>query len=218
MRKITKIFVAITLSIGLFLGTEQEEARATGWPTIDISNLLQNILDYIQSGQVAGLFDEISDMGIKLEEWNEKGKQFKKVLEIAKVVREGIRFGWQINECTMRFVDTQNRLNRYIMWLNENGATAQGVAAAISCKDEFQRFYNSIVEESDQKNKFIESIKGGNAFEIIQAAESLLEKFEQDYYACEYYVEQKIREVYSRERYRSMAMQNGVFFRNRAYY
>ena len=218
MRKITKIFVAIALSIGLFLGTEQEEARATGWPTIDISNLLQNILDYIQSGQVAGLFDEISDMEIKLAEWKEKGEQFKRVIEITKIVREGIRFGWQINQSAMRFADTRLRLERYIKWLNDNGATAEGIAAAISCRTEYLRFYESIVEESKEKNKFLESMKSGNALEILQSAEDLLAKFEQDFYACEYYIEQQIRGVYQRERYRSMAMQNGVFFRNRAYY
>lgn len=214
MKKIYKIFLALGLSCTLFLATEQEEARATGWPTIDVSNLLQNILGYIQDATDDGLFDNISDIGIKLKMWDERIEAFKNLATTINAISRGARYATQIIDLMQRAAVRTQRMAETVQWLNSRGATAGVTLAAINCVNDFESLIKWFVEDQKTKSDFMNAIKEGTALDILQAADAMMKDFERNYFTMESHFENKMRSYYFRQRRIEIAIQNGAAFRN----
>ena len=218
MKRITKFFVTLGLCIGLFLGAEQQETKATGFPTIDVSNLLQNILSWIQDSIDNGLFSDISDIDMKITKWKEAGEQFQKVMQIIDVMNKGIRFGSLIVDVSSRFYNDIGEFERYSQWFQIKGAPTSYVRCMEGIIGDFQVFFTGLIEDTNEKNNFVNSMKDGDAIEILQAMNDFLENFSRQYYVFETHFRNEVRILHSRYIKMQMYRNNLGFMYGRYYY
>lgn len=90
MNRIWKYIVAAALSAGLALGSAPK-AKANV-PTIDISNLVQNIMDFMESQMREGSFFDLAGGGVtKLEELQERYRSFQEKMIQFQTIADNFR-------------------------------------------------------------------------------------------------------------------------------
>ena len=218
MKKIHKIFVTLGLCIGLFFGAEQRECEATGYPTIDISNLLQNILAYLQDADMSGLFSEISDLDMKLEKYHEWKDQFSKFLQTYQMIQKGAKYGPEIVKITVYFEHELEFFLKSVQWFSANGASPAIAQAALYSYNDFKDFYKAMLEDSETKTAFIESFKSGDAIQILEATDNMLKEYQREFYETDVHFRSQISRLYNRHKRMQYALENGRFLRQRVFY
>ena len=160
MKRITKIFVILGLSCTLmttpafFAKETGREVYATGFPTIDISNLLMKICDMLMQGE--GVAMDIAEITHKVQE-------FKKVIEWIRVAAnatqsciELINLGNYVNQ-EWEFI---KELKEYYMSIECDAAIIYATAGLASeCWDIAS---DMITDFTKKKTDFVNLISGGN--------------------------------------------------------
>ncbi len=218
MKKLHKILVTIGLSIALFFGAEQRECEATGFPTIDISNLLQNILAYIQDADLSGIFSEISDLDMKLEKYNEWKENFEKFLTTYKLIQKGAKYGLEIVKITVYFEHELDFMLRSVNYFASNGAAPSVAQAALYNYNDFRNFYKAMLEDSETKMNFIESFKSGDALMILEAADNMLKEYQKEFYEVDVHFRSDMNRLYMKHKRMQYALENGRFLSQRVFY
>ena len=218
MKRIHKILVTIGLCFGLFFGAEQQECEATGYPTIDISNLLQNILAYIQDADISGIFSEISDLDMKLEKYNEWKENFEKFLTTYKLIQKGAKYGLEIVKITVYFEHELEFMLRSVNYFASNGAAPSVAQAALYNYNDFRNFYKAMLEDSETKMNFIESFKSGDALMILEAADNMLKEYQKEFYEVDVHFRSDMNRLYMKHKRMQYALENGRFLSQRVFY
>lgn len=210
--------VSLGLCVAFFIGSEQRECEAAGMPTIDVSNLLQNILAYIQDADLSGLFSEISDLDMKLEKYQEWKKQFDSFLQTYKMIQKGAKYGLEIVRITVFFEQELEFMYRSVQYFASNGATPAIAQAAFNCYGDFKEFYKAMVEDSETKTTFVESFHSGDALQILEATDNMLKEYKKEFYETDVHFRSEISKIYYRHKRMQYALENGRFLNQRVFY
>lgn len=223
MKKIHKIFITLALSVGLLCGAEQKECEATGIPTVDITNLLQNVLGFIQDADLAGMFDQISDYDMKFKAWFEKAEQLRKFLEFWKVAQQGAKYGREIARLADFYLDEVDFMSRATQYFISQGATPEITMSALTCINDFKALWKILSEDTTEKSKLIDSFKkdsSGNidTIAILEATEKMLESFKKDFYELDVHYRSEMSRLYYKHRQIQYALEDGRFLSQKFYY
>lgn len=217
MRKIHKFFVTLGLSATLFFAFEQEEAKAN-FPTIDISNLLQNILGFIQDAESTGLFSRFSSIAMQTEEYTEKIEKFKKFLSTMNTIRQGIKYTRDIVRITTSAVNQLMYQKNCIDWFNSQGAMPSVMDAALKCQGDFQSFFEGLTEDSQTKTDFINSLSSGDGLQILSTMDAMLKTYEKEFYQAAWHFNGEMSQAYMRHCRLKMAVSDMAFLNKAIYY
>lgn len=218
MRKLYKALISVALCVALFVGSGRTPARAQGFPTIDLSNLLQNIIQYLQDADVAGIFSDFSDLEMKTEQFMKWKEQFELFMNTYQKFSAGLRYAKGITSTLYQFEREMTYLYSCYNWLSSNGAKPEIVMASATCISDFKEFFLMLQEDSKTKTEFFKSLKSGDAVQILKATDEMLRQYEREFYVASSHYRSQMSKLY----YRHVRMQNDVanmkFYANRLFY
>lgn len=217
MKKAHKILVMFGLSVALFLGTAQKEAKAN-FPTIDISNLLQNILSFIQDADLAGAFETITSYNMQFQEWTEKMENFNKFLETWKLIQQGARYGTEILRLVTYYENECKFMWNSVGYFMSDGAAPSITQAALNSLSDFQELYKDMTEESENKTAFVEGLKNSDPLATLEAMEKVLKDYKQEFYETTSHFRCEMSKLYSQHKKMKYALQDNRWMYQRLYY
>ena len=224
MRRIYKIFVAIGLSVTLLVATPQKTCEAQGMPTMDIGNLLQNILGFLQDTDISGLLRDVDDWTMKYNEYKEKIDKFKDFLSMMKLVSDGARYALEITQTTVFFAEQSEYMVKAAHWFAANGAPWSIASSASQCSKDFNAFYKALTEESELKTKFLDSFKTGtgsggtSTLDILKAMDEYMNSFKDEFYTMVMHYRMEMGRQYTKYQQYKYALSNGRFMSQRLFY
>ena len=212
--------ICIALCIGLFVGAGRTPARAQGpgLPTMDLSNLLQNIMQYLQDADVSGLFSDFSDLQMKTEQFMKWREQFELFMNTYNKFAAGLRYARGITSALYQFEREMTYLYSCYNWLSSNGATPEIVMASVSCISDFKEFFEMLQEDTQTKTKFFENLKSGDAVEILKALDEMLRQYELEFYLASSHYRMQMSNLYHRHMRMQTDLANMKFYANRLFY
>ena len=217
MNKLHKILACFGISVCLFLGFEQEEAKAN-IPIIDISNLLENILSYLQDADVAGLFDEISSYSMQLEEWKNKWEDFNKYVQAWELIQKGATFATEIIQLTRYYGNELGFLVRSSEYFLKAGAETSMIRAVGHCRNDFQSFFKSLTEETEAKAAFVEGLKNADALAILENLDKLLKEYKQELSSVSVHYRSEMYRLYGKQKKMEYALANNRWMHEKCYF
>lgn len=228
MRKLTKIILAFGISLTLMLGTEQRTVRAQGIPTLDIQNFISNILSFLQDSSLGGLFEDISDLEMKIQTFREHMQVFNEMREFITLVKNGAAYAKNIYYTTSRMLGGIERSYRYISWFTEAGASPLIIQAVMQSRDDFKSFYESLLEESENRTAFFDLITGKSqnsgktqsvsVIEVLRALDDYSKELDSKFSVIESAFNTRTYKIYIRFKREKYAFENGRIFRQRVFY
>lgn len=224
MRRIYKILVAIGLSVTLLVATPQKTCEAQGMPTMDIANLLQNILGFLQDADLSGMLREVDDWTMKFEQYKEKIDKFKDFLSMMDLVSKGARYALEITQTTVFFLEQSEYMVQAAHWFAANGAPWSIASSASQCSKDFNAFYKALTEESELKTKFLDSFKTGtgsgnsSTLEILKAMDEYMNSFKDEFYTMVMHYRMEMGDQYTKYQQYKYALANGHFMSQRLFY
>ena len=175
MRYAHKILITIGLSFFLFFipvtGQKEMNVNAAGIPTLDISNLLQNILAYLQDADVAGLFDAISDHGINIEQWMKKAEDIQNYIDFMSDVVQGTMYGVEIYNASARIVNESTAFAECAIYFTTSNCPVSIAIAAAKIRNDFDRTSAKIISDAKRDYTFTEKTNG----DVLKKMEKIAE-------------------------------------------
>ena len=218
MRKLYKALISVALCVALFVGSGRTPARAQGFPTIDLSNLLQNIIQYLQDADVAGIFSDFSDLEMKTEQFMKWKEQFDLFMNTYQKFSAGLRYAKSISSALSRCEREMTYLWSCSNWLASNGATPEILLASRICISDFTEFFVMLQEDTQTKTKFFENLKSGDAVEILKALDEMVRQYEQEFSLASTHYRMQMSNLYHRHMRMQTDVANMKFYANRLFY
>jgi hypothetical protein len=173
MKRIHKILITLGFSLVLFFipvtGQKEMSVNATGIPTLDVSNLLQNILGYLQDADVAGLFDSMSDHAINLEKWMQKAEDIQNYIDFMADVAQGTMYGLEIYNASARIVNESSALAECAIYFASSNCPVSIALAAAEIRNDFDRTSARILRDAKRDYSFAEKTNG----DVLKKMESI---------------------------------------------
>ena len=212
MKQVHKLILALCLSCGFFFlpstAGRQYEAKAQGMPTIDVSNLLQNILDFLTN------LDSYDIDAEKLEGWHQKIEQARTIIGY---VQQGANiyntaaYAWNVSNA---IVDELDYMWTARDWFIANGASQWVVVATVNCYDEFKKLAYDLVADFQTTMSTIKNSKTDADVDVLFETQKYLSDMQNkihlvsSHYRGEisklYYDEMRVRQSVSNAAARTM--------------
>lgn len=186
MKRINKILAMLGLCLALFLMpvSGQKESTAAGFPTIDVSNLLQNMLGYLQDSEIAGLFDQMSDHAINLEEWSKKMADIEQYLSYMQMITQGALYSIEIYDAMNMITRDLADLGEAVVYFQSNAECPIFVTlGAQRVFSEFKEASEEIIKDSKQAYTFVKEVQGGSVLEKMNVMADYARNLQQNIYA-----------------------------------
>lgn len=213
MKRIHKIFLMIGLSFALFVGSGQRTSvGAAGWPTIDVSNLLQNILNFLQSADVSGAMEEINSFGIQYEKYKRQADEFMKYLQLMQKIQKASIYVVEIAKIGVYMTNESLYLMECVDWFTRQPTGSVAVTmAANKIYQEFKSYADFASSEFQSKNDFVNSLKGGDTMEILRTMDAMLKDYQSEFYTLSTNCRTDISKLYYKMKRTEMALDNIKF-------
>ncbi len=219
MKPFGKIIVAAALSLTLLtvpsmFGRETgRECYAQGYPTIDIQNLLMNILDMVQ--QEMGIMED-------LDQYAEKFENLKKAIQVAKQITQGVKFGLSVYQMSQDVVQMGNRLYDCWSYFQTKAFTQEAAVAAGLVPVMFAQVAGDIVEIITDKIKEYQDMSGygsngggkamaSSTMQIMQLVEEGVREARAEFIAVSHECERRLSILYRYDNAVRMAAANDSF-------
>lgn len=143
------------MSLCLFLvpTKSQDDARAGGFPTIDIANLLQGITQALQDADISGLFDWMSDHGINLETYLGKIEDVKKYLDFATDIVKKASYAVEIADMTYKMIEEVTFYAQAAQYMSSCGATASTIYGIGQVSYAYRKYFEKTLMEHTKEFK-----------------------------------------------------------------
>jgi len=199
-------------------GTMRKEmgVRAAGIPTIDVSNLLQNLLGYLQDADVAGLFDTMSDHAINMEKWLEKAQDIQNYIDFMSTIVQGTMYGLEIYNAGARIVNESTALAECAIYFANSGCPVSIALAAAQIRNDFDKTSARILSDAKRDFSFVEKTNSGDILTKMEAISKIAKDVQREIYSlsirCRYSMYTLSRKEASiRNALENAAVQRAVF-------
>lgn len=212
MKKIHKILLMAGLCIGLMLVPVkgQKEASAQGMPTIDLSNLVQNILKYLSDIQANGI--SIMGQSFDLTKFQEAISKFESYMDYVQMISKGAQTAMQIVDISKSITHELDLLKDMSVYFVTSGCPYSFYEAAQRCYDDFFEFSNSLITEAGDLYKFYQSVgKGESVLRLMQKVDDSMNKVMADYYNIVDSCNRRMLSIYQQDVYRRQRLADEAF-------
>ena len=220
MKRIHKILLTALLTLGLLLVPVhgKQGAGAAGLPTIDVSNLIQNILDYIQSQDLAGLAETLSGKGVELEEYLSRIEDMRRYIAYAQRAIEIYQCGKDIINTSLQIVEQGDYLYKSMMYFRERNALPSVAGGALCLWKDFNSLSTDFLEEEMAKIREYQKMgMSGNALMQMQAMDDMVRDIRDRVFSIIGHYRMSVSELYSYQKAFERAFANNGFL-NTVYY
>lgn len=219
MKKLYKYLVALGLSVALLLSPTpcQQEVRAQGMPTIDLSNLLQNILSWLSDQDLVGAFTEGVDGSVQVTEWMNKLQKMREVLQYLEYINKGARYATEIINISKLVTQDLELAKNMVQYFAVSGCPYSYKQAAEQCYTDYANLVSDLMNSCQERYTQIISDKAGDKLAVLAAVDSCVDLCVRQYYQVSSKNRNRLRSLYVRERRLSMGTYNHRFTTIRIY-
>ena len=218
MKRIVKLFAVLAVSFGL-MAASASRASAQGMPTIDISNLVQNILGFLDDQMREGSFMDgfIGDV-TKMQEIQERYNNMKEKLQDI----QNIIAIYNLGAATYNEIEAIVKLNKMIIndaqmfsqifdYINQAGFDFETVVLAKNIWKGFTNISTVLTKTAGQEMKDFGRFKQSDPLQLLTMLQELTADLYTTYYAIRNYYSGMMSDLY---RDRSLLASQGanIFF------
>lgn len=200
MKRLTKWLVTLLMTVSLFFASSFKcvEVKAVGFPTIDISNLVQNILGFIEDQMREGSFLEAAMGSVtKIENTSEQFKKMKEqwetflgAIQYLKAANSVFRSIALLDELVNVFLKDCENFESIEHYLSDDADVIDLMNTGINILHSYQQIYRVLIEVGKERIKAYEDMKHESALELIAYTEDTVAEIYQTYFV--------IRRIYAR--------------------
>lgn len=217
MKLFTKIALAAALSLTLLtvpstLSRETgRECAAQGMPTIDIQNLLMNIVDMVE--QIMGIEEDLS-------QYAEKFQNLAKAIQVIQQMSKGVKFGMSVNAIMQDILSEGNHLMDCASYfLTLDGCSVETIAFAQGIPQMYSAATADIVDIIQDKLESYQDMSGyttgkamaADPLEIMRLVEEGMREARSVFYELTSSCELAMKHLYRSENMRRLAAQTEAF-------
>lgn len=203
MKRIHKFFLVLGFSLALMLVpcSIQKDAKAAGLPTIDISNLIENILSKLQDQDIFGMFDGLTDHQMNYEQWFAKIEQWKTYLDYIRIVQAGARTAKEIIDIGQDMVEQTEYAYNVMQYFYERSfaGKASVYLSVCGCAEDFIEAGKYLFNDLQQKYNTFQSQGKYNPLEVIKSIDETVQRFSNLYFTACLKFRSKVANYYSIE-------------------
>ena len=218
MYKVRRILCSGLLAVVLFLSFGEGKGCSQGLPTIDIQRVLQTAMGIIQDAEASGAFSLFGDLEMKIEDFQKWKEQFEHFKMIYDNLMQGSRYGVEILQIINYFSSEINYMNNCVMWFEANAAAPSIVMALLKCRNDFTSFYKGMSDYLTENCNFIESLRSGNALDLLESITEVLTECRDEFYQITVHFRMEISKLYRLHMQQQAALSNALFIRNTMIY
>lgn len=212
MKRIYKILVALGLSVSLILLPVEtgQEARGAGYPTIDLSNLVQNILKYLSDAEANGILS----LGQSFD-FTKFQEGIRKIGELAQLGITAVQIGRDVKEIveiTTDMVGEYELLKEMVTYFVTSGCPYSFYEAAQQCYNDFFVFSEETIKMAKQTYDFIVANQSGeDVLDVMEAVETTLNKLKFSYASVVSTTHYRMLGIYRQDVYRRQHQEDAAF-------
>ena len=207
MKKIYKILLAACLSFALLLvptGSNQYETKAQGMPTIDVANLLQNIMDFLTT---LDSFDIDSETFAKI---TEKIENYSKYIEMFQQGYQSFTIARDIAEAGMDIANDLIYMKDAVMYFYSIGARPSICIAAGNCFNDFKKLSTDIGNDFEKIINLLKNNKSGAEINLLLEIDKFMNEYRAKLVSLSYHFRSQLQILYQKE----MMLRQGTSNRN----
>lgn len=222
MKKINKILLCFSVTLGLFCLSEEKETQASiipgGTLVTDLSSIFTTAQQMLQDADISGLFSQYPDIEMKTQQFLAWKEQFEKFTSFYGKLQKGMRYASQITATMAYFTREIEYFYSMYVWFSSNGASPQIVMAAANCVSAFRQFFSTLQEDSNMKTEFIKSLTSGDALQILAALDGMMKDYESQFYSASSYYRTRLSDLYFKHCRMKANAANLDFYAKRVFY
>ena len=208
MKKLRKILLAVSLSFALLLvptNSNQYEAGAVGMPTIDIANLLQNIMDFLTS------LDSFDIDAKTFEKITEKIENFSKYIQMFQQGYQAFTIARDIAEAGMDIANDLIYMKDAAMYFYSIGARPSICIAAGNCFNDFKTLSTDIKNDFDKIITLFTDNKSGAEINLLLELDRFMNEYRAKLVSLSYHFRSRLQLLYQKEMMYRQAAANRDF-------
>ena len=197
-----------SLSLVLLLapsGSGQYEAKAQGYPTIDIANLLQNIMDFLTS------LDSFDIDAKTFEKITEKIENYSKYIEMFQQGYQAFTIARDIAEVGMDIANDLIYMKDAAMYFYSIGARPSICIAAGNCFNDFKTLSTDIKNDFDKIITLFTDNKSGAEINLLLELDSFMNEYRAKMYSMSMHFRYELQKLYQKEMFYRQAVANVSF-------
>ncbi len=204
MKQIYKILLAFALSFG-FLCASSQKASAQGMPTIDISNLVQNILGFLDDQMREGSFlDGLVGDVTKMQEIQERYHNMKEKLDNVVSVINVYNIGaatyndiLAVSRLMKMIVEDAERFETIYAYMNSCGFNYEYVASAKVIWRGFTNISTTVTKAAGKQLQDYGKMKQSDPLQLLQQIHQVVEDMYSTFYVIRDYFHNEVNQLYA---------------------